>query len=377
MTHLFLITGQSLATGRAPAMTVDPVAQDHALCFDGGPVGGNGQPLTARLGPLRETGTETIASGFAAQLLKTSSDPLILAGQGWAGQPYAVLRKGGPSHVFEQVIAQAQMAKTHVPEVQFGAILVLHGETDGAQGTAEYDRILAQWHQDFASALSDIFDTTEPMPMLLCQTSSISGYCSGDRRHFRTPQMQFQAALTHPQLVLVGPKYQYDYIDWAHIDAASTRRHGALFAKAYRRLAQEGKGWHPLQPRRLTHSDNSVLIDFDVPVEPLCFDTEHVRDPGQYGFSLHDPQSRIIAVEPAGPSRIRLVLDRPPARSARVSYALYNGTSGRSGRLEGARGCLRDSDTEQCALDDSPLFNWSVAFDLPIEWAHPDGDPSR
>ncbi|MEP2785078.1 MAG: sialate O-acetylesterase [Pseudoruegeria sp.] len=362
-TSLYLITGQSLATGLAPALRNRPVAPDRAFCLTGGPVAANGNAAGLPIRPLSEIRTETIASGFAAQLL--AQDPnhkRLIVGQAWRGQPYASVKKGGNSGVYEALVAQAQLAETACQYLEPGAILLLHGETDGALGTVGYDRMLKEWLNNLQQDVSAALERDGTMPMLFCQTSSISGYCNGqDRSHFQTPLAQLQASRDDENLVLIGPKYALDYIDWAHLDARSTRFHGEQFAKVLSRL-KRGEPWAPLSPNYLEVDGTRLRIHFHVPAPPLVIDTDLVTDPGHFGFYLEDPVAKITGLEIVKPKVLDLTLSAPVQANAKLSYALQNGKAGISGRKFGARGCLRDSDPTTSEFGYGSLFNWCVAF---------------
>lgn len=290
---------------------------------------------------------------------------MVIAGQAGGGQPYAALRKGGPSGVFERLAAQVRLIGASTA-VRPGAVLLLHGETDGALGTPGYDAILRRWQADFRQDLGAALGSEWTAPLLYCQTSSISGYCSGARRgHFRTPLAQLRAQDTRAGRVLVGPKYAFDYIDWAHLDAPSTRLHGEYFGKVLAQL-RRGEDWSPVVARAVVRDGLRLRVSFDVPCAPLVLDTGRVSDPGACGFDLDDPRVRITGVALCGPRMVELTLNTAPRRGSLLSYALTNGEAGRSGRPSGTRGCLRDSDATPSAFGDGPLFNWCTAFALPL-----------
>ncbi|PYE80569.1 hypothetical protein [Pseudoroseicyclus aestuarii] len=360
--ELFLITGQSLATGRAPAISTMAGLGAAARCLTGGPVGWNDRPVTLPARELSERGVETIASGFAAHLLAEGDLRAFIAGQAWVGQPYATLKKGGETGVFEAVISQTRLARQIEPDLQPGAILLLHGETDGALGTPDYDLLLEEWVAHLREDLGLAMGMGWTAPLLFCQTSSISGYDrGGGRSAFRTPLAQLHASERHPDMILVGPKYAYDYIDWAHIDAPSTRLHGEYFAKAYKGV-RTGRGWHPLSPASISCRANRLHVEFRVPEPPLVLDTDTIPDPGWFGFHLSDPAASIRGIRIASATSLEIDLTAPPAPGSILSYALHNGVSGTSGRMTGARGCLRDSDATRSVFTGQAMPNWCVAF---------------
>ncbi|MEQ8967048.1 MAG: hypothetical protein RID91_14605 [Azospirillaceae bacterium] len=364
------VTGQSLARGRARAITREPVDPRRAFRLTGGPVAEGPQAVSGPLVPLAETVVESIASGFAGQLLSNDRRrSVIVVGQAAGGQPYAAVRKGAVTGVHERTVSQVGAA-AGLASARARAVLVLHGETDGVLGNAAYDRDLLEWLGAFEADLAPFLADGERLALLICQTSSVSGYARGRRSRdaFVTPFLQCAAARANLRILLVGPKYQYDYLDPAHLDAASTRAHGELFAKVYAEAVIGGAAWRPMGPDRVTVAGHRIVIDFHVPISPLVIDDTTIADPGHAGFCLVDAGTcRIADVAVTGPSQVTVGLSHDPPAGARLSYAFHNGEDGHSGRRYGARGCLRDSDPTPSATTGAALRNWCVAFEHRID----------
>ena len=361
-----IITGQSLAQGGAnPALTTTPPYPENAFKFTNGPVGNGTEVIVPTISPLAEAVNETISTGFAKKLLSYALDrTMLVCGQAQGGQRYSAIKKGGTTNIFADCIKQVGFGNDLLGGSAVRAVFLIHGEADGNAGNTDYANNLVELLNDYTADVKAENGQHEPLVMLLCQTSSAAGYRDlAERDVFTTPFLQLQAASTHPRIFMVGPKYHLTYVDYAHIDAESTRLWGEYYAKVYRRVVIEGEDWKPVSPSAVTVSDSDVVIDFHVPVGPLVLDTTAVVDPGNYGFNLLNAgAASITSVSLTGASQVTVSLSDTPPPGAVLSYAFHNGTYTKSGPTEGARGCLRDSDTEPSEYTGQPMHNWCAAF---------------
>lgn len=361
-----LITGQSLAEGAANAsITHTAMYPDQAWKFIGDSVAVNTQKSGVNLIPLHEAKYETIASGFGNKAITDGlNQQLIMSGQAWGGKPYNEIKKGGDAGVYEKCIEQV-LASHNLPGKSFvPAVFVVHGEADGSLSNKEYDQNLRQWLDDFNHDIGEITNQYEPIIMITCQTSSVAGYKNSAKRdEFTTPFLQLKANNDNSDIFLVGPKYQYQYKDYAHILAEDTRHLGEMYAKVFKQVIEQGNDWQPLKPIAFSKANNEITIDFHVPVGALAFDTTTVKDPGNYGFNLMDASGVVInEVKIISKTQVKITCSANIPKGAVLSYAFHNGTDGKSGRAEGARGCLRDSDNSADLYGYMPLHNWCVIF---------------
>ena len=207
--------------------------------------------------------------------------------------------------------------------------------------------------------------------MLTCQTSSAAGYkkTAPTRHQFTTPLLQLKASAEHPRIFLVCPKYQFSYKDYAHILANDTKWLGEYYAKVKKIVIDEGRDWLGLRPKALRKIDAcTVEIEFEVPVAPLVFDESLVSNPGNYGFSLYNAGEVAISSVELLPdqNKVRIVATDELPPTATITYAFDNGIGGKSGKTEGARGDLRDSDPAMSLDGKFNLYNWAFTFELPI-----------
>lgn len=368
----FIITGQSLAEGGANlAISKTPVAKGKALMLDCGPVPNNTMTGGSYPVDLKETKFETIASNFAKATLANKDKTLFVHGAAVGGMTYARLTRGGNANVYARIIEQMK-ALLHFPfKLSYKAILVIHGEADGGSGTDNYDQALQNWWTYFTEDIQLFTKQQEKPVMLLCQTSSAAGYKRElEKRHeFKTPFAQLKVSAESPYHYLVCPKYQFDYKDHAHILAKDTQYLGEYYAKVKHEVVDKGKDWLGLRPKQLIKTaTNTVDIEFYVPTPPLVFDTDWVSNPSNYGFYLYNDNGVTINnVELlANENKVRITTDGDIPQGATITYAFDNGVGGKSGRTQGARGNLRDSDSIMSLDGQFHLYNWAFAFELPI-----------
>ncbi|MFC3716794.1 hypothetical protein ACFONC_11595 [Luteimonas soli] len=359
-----LITGQSLAQGGAnAAITTVPPYPANAFKFSNGPIGSDNEDIVSTIAPLAESVYETISTGFARKLLSFALDRVLLvSGQAYGGASYDDIKKGGNYTTYADNIQQVAYGAALDGRAAVRALFLIHGEADAYNTgyAADLEELLADFSADIAATNGQV----EPVVLLLCQTSSASGYTNdANRDTFVSPFQQLLASESNPRIFLVGPKYHLGYVDHAHIDAVSERLHGEYYAKVYRRVVIEGLDWRPVSPSNIALDGSDVVIDFNVPVGPLVLDTDLVVDPGNYGFVLKDAGAVVIeSVALTGDSQVTVSLSAAPPADAVLSYAIHNGTNGSSGHIDGSRGCLRDSDPDSSVYTGAALYNWCVAF---------------
>ncbi|MBE0441414.1 hypothetical protein EI164_04955 [Psychrobacter sp. FME13] len=364
-----ITTGQSLAQGGANvAITTTAPYPDNAFKFTNSPIGSNSESVTPYIKPLAEAVRETISTGFAKKLLSVAIDrTLLMSGQAWGGKSYAQIKKGGESGVYEKIIKQAQYAANLDGGSNVHAVFMIHGEQDGAEGNTSYDANLRELLNDYNADIKAVNGQTDNVVMLLCQVSSMSGYkTEATRSTFVTPFLQLKATQDNDDMFLVCPKYFFDYVDHAHINAEATRTLGEYYAKVYRQAVIEGKPWKPLQPNNITSVASTIVIDFDVPKPPLVIDTVKVlegADNLHKGFVLKNSGAVTITdVAKTGDAQVTITLSTPVPTGAILTYAFDNGTYQKTGREQGARGNIRDSDNTLSAYTSQPLQNWCVTF---------------
>jgi hypothetical protein len=166
------------------------------------------------------------------------------------------------------------------------------------------------------------------------------------------PIDQLQAHINDPDTFwCVGPRYQYEYTDNAHMTAAGQYSLGARKA-IVARIRRDGGSWTPVRPISAVRSGAVVDVTFEVPVPPLVLDTSVVSDPGDYGVTWRDAGDgnsvSISSVAVQSPTVLRVTLDGTPTGTAQEIGIAIEATSGAApGPTTGARACIRDSDTAE------------------------------
>lgn len=282
----------------------------------------------------------------------------------------------GKTYVVRGVTAIAGQGESDSNEQNFDFLV----STDGAnRRLLNYTDGLLDWQWDYEHRVKMITGQTEPVPLFISQFGSMTTPES------IIPQRQLDAHTTsNGKVVLVTPNYPFQhYTDCLHYNAHSQRRLGAYFAKAYTKVVIEGGKWEPTRPKTITRAGNVITVKYVVPVPPLVIDTVRVtaQDPTKfpvapyYGFIYRDDtmSASITNVQVTAPDTVTITLSATPTGADKVlRYAYESQNVDRCpGPTNGARGNIRDSDTTKgyhtdAAGDPYELFNWSVAFQMPV-----------
>lgn len=356
--------------------------------------------------PLTEGDTfwypvETMSSGLANQatmLARTKhgkpKHDLLVSLAGRNGLTYWCLRKGtcnfvSPAYLqpFEESMKQVADAKTIATAAgksyAVRIVTAIHGESDDfgyAVGTPEfpldgsdgsfrsltsYGDALLEWQRDYEAGIKAITGQTIPVPLLISQ---FSGW--NDAPTSAVTQLQYDAHVrSNGKVVLVTPGYILDWAsDCRHYTATGERQLGEYFAKAYARIVLEGRRWEPVRPKTVAIAGAVITAKYHVPAPPLVLDTQRVTNPGDFGFEVVDAAGArlpIASVVVSGPDTVAITLAAPPTGKVHLRYAFTHPPNTCTGRLAGARGNLRDSDTTP-SQNGYELFNWGVHYDVAV-----------
>lgn len=368
LNHIF-ITGQSNSIGANAKPILSGSQPYNNKMFNTGIVAGKNN-LTSIV-PLIEIDTpdsgETLASGMLNFLSFQGNGTHFVSSNGVGGFRYDQLAKD--TEPYKTGIAQIQAAKVlanseSIP-YKVSVIVNVHGESDQIFDKPNYSTNVIQWQADYEADIKAISGQTGNIPMLLCQQQVYSP-ADAINQGTSTALELFKAHKLNPnKIVLVGPRYQYDYIDGIHLTNHSQRWHGEQYGKVYKHLI-DGQQWRPLSPNTATISNNEINIQFYVPVPPLAIDTHMIVAPSNtaFGFEFWDNSGNppaITEVSISSPTSIKIILASvPQGTSKQIRYA-YTKTLPQSGRMTGARGNLRDSDSTS-SENNYPLYNWCIHF---------------
>jgi hypothetical protein len=407
-----LSTGQSNATANDATTILSKTQPYNNLMFDTGVLPGTGcgrdycaaYEKPTKLVPLVEGDKffypiETMSSGLANQATKLAKDvygkasfDTLVSLHGRSGNAYICLRKGGCDwwggqtyvYAFDDATKEIEdgyaLAKAAGKSYVVRAVTAIHGEhdhysltggysyfplakTDGSGGMLnDYGEALEEWQHDYETTAKSITGQTQSVPLLISQYSHWN-----DAPHTQISFMQLAAhERSKGKVVVVGPTYALPYSsNCLHFLSDGERQLGEYFAKAYAKIAVEGRPWEPLRPTSATLAGSEITVKYHVPVPPIVIDTTLVTEAPSYGFELGgDAPPAITKVEVVGPDTVKITLASAwTSANKRLRYAYtFSGCS--NGRTS-ARGNIRDSDKtpSQAGYD---LSNWSVHFDLPL-----------
>lgn len=313
-----------------------------------------------------------IDKGFADSLLLCT----FPGGQG--ATPIADLSKG--SHAYQKFIdeikAANQKARDKGWDFVVPAFCWMQGENDMVWDTpGNYKEKLRAFRNSLNTDIKSITGQKEDVACICYQTNCITLakkpnpelYAS---RHGVVPQAQLELIREDPHFVASGPTYLYDFVDnGPHIDGLSQKRLGYLAGLSAINFL-EGKKNKGLIPLNHQIKKDTVIVEFNVPVPPLQLDTQMVSKANHFGFSVIDADNTDILTKViVDKNSVKLCCKRSPA-GAKIRYAI-NGLPNKTGRRQGARGNLRDSQGEKYKakiLDTNyPLHNWCYQFDMPAQ----------
>ncbi|AWI51990.1 hypothetical protein DDU33_08040 [Actinobacillus porcitonsillarum] len=368
----YFLTGQSLAVSMDNPATTTTAFSDKAFTVSTGPMWHKewNNKITGII-PLRERYYETVMSNFGKSVLAKKDKPIMVFGSARGGRAYSALVKGGESGVWEKMMTAFQFVQNTPFKTHYKAMLVIHGEQDGKEKNANYDKNLAEWLDSYTAEIQAITGQNDKPVMLMCQTAGAAHYRPNleDRHLFTTPFLQLKASIENPRIFAVTPKYMFNTVDGIHIDGKSADILGEYYGKVKHLVVDKGEDWLGLRPIKCHKTGaRTVEITFNVPNPPLVFDTTTVTDPGHYGFYLYKGNGVTISKVALDEENNKVIITTNESipDGACITYAFHNGTGGNSGPTKGARGCLRDSCTDLSTDGTWRLHNWCFAFEEKI-----------
>lgn len=369
-----LSTGQSLSVGvnATPALTT---TQPYSNVMLTGGAGGTG--TGASFTPLIESSIETMSSSMANTITanSTSNNFQVVVGlHGVSGYTYSQLKKGttpysnGMTQVTNTKSAATLLGKTS----RVIGVTTIHGETDNLNGVSgpTYQGYLEEWQHDYDTDVKAITGQTNDVILFLDQLSSfMAPYAYSATSEI--PIYQLKAAEDNPgKIVLVTPKYFFNYSDLHHLTAQSERWLGEYYGKVIKKVIINHEAWRPLTPDSALLNGNVIYANFHVPAGILTFDTTLVSPRTNKGFEYYDSTSSasISNVEILDSDTVKITLSGVPTGSdqrLRYAYTGIPGTNTGAQNAGTAAGNLRDTDPYP-SLYGNTLYNWAVHFDQPI-----------
>jgi hypothetical protein len=286
---------------------------------------------------------------------------LVCDNRAHGGKAYVDIKQGTTPYnngLYAAGRAKAIAAANGWDYIYLGSLMI-HGEQDTVNltSTATYDGYLKEMVANESADYKAISGQTGDTMLFVDGCHSFSAYGK------TTPLIalaQLSAALTHPRIRMVCPKYIFPYVDGIHMTGYGYRRLGEYHAEAQYAVYFGGGVWNAFAPYELGQTSDTVWAKFRTPLgHALRFDTTLVSDPtaGRYGFEC-------VGASLSGTPVIdgdRVVISKT-GTATQLRYA-YTGISGQwAGPTTGARGCLRDNSPAVSDFDDTPLYNYCNTF---------------
>ena len=321
------------------------------------------EPLVARAGPgsgsRGQTPMESMANSLAQQARDIGARFRSLSfTAAHGGAPYNELKRG--TTPYANMLAALTKAVTLAEEMGWKVIvdacLNKHGEAD--QVNTSYLADLLEWQQHVDEDVKGITGQQADVHFIMGMPSAVAD--------FQSVSAMLEAHNTSPFHHLSGPDYPFGEAyasDEIHFTGPGYFWIGETMARAWKQAlwsaAQKSKIVQMLDAGR---TGTSVVIEYEVPVEPLVFDTETVSERDVKGFRYFDGSGEISVSDAVitGPAQITLTLASIPSGSdERVEYATSPQSNPRT-EANRVRGNVRDSATDISDHEERPLYNWAV-----------------
>ncbi|MBX2842427.1 MAG: fibronectin type III domain-containing protein [Flammeovirgaceae bacterium] len=312
------------------------------------PIGGDG-------------GTSATAAHFWKNILNKSGSKLEYEGyeifisiSGESGKKLSELSKGNTAYT--KMLSQFSNADTLSRNESLSyakrAVYLFQGSADAATDTAAYKTSLLGFRDDLDA------DVGANIPLVIAQVNEGTVGIA-----------QFNAAKNDDNIFIASPTYfvpdSVDGRQWL----------GQYFSKVYQSEVfidtLNKPVWTGLSPKEISRTENTVLIEFNVPTAPLVFDTDIVTEQTAKGFEISDANGvvGIKSVKIVDGNKVVITVNdgETLGNNAKVSYALSTG----KGNLKDSETKYNTSSYKDSEGDFYKLNNWAFAFDEDI----PNGTP--
>jgi hypothetical protein len=325
-------------------------------------VSGMGEnPMYGTLGHIKELITEENGISYAV-----NNYQLAAACTAVSGSSITELIKG--TAPYTTAMAQIQSAKniaaSYGRSMSFQATTWTQGETDAIVGMAKatYKGHLKQLVSDYNTDAKAITGQYNNAIFITYQTASVA--------NMDIALAQLEVANENPLVYMACPMYQFEYGDYLHITATSSKWLGGYYGLVYKRVVIDKQDWQPLQP--VAHAINGNVIDLIFNKTGLVFDTTQVPAQTNQGFAVVNgagAAQTISAIAIVAPNRVRITMATTPASGWAIKYAhTSTGFPVFSPAYAGGAGNLRDNqgDTIVYSAISKPMHNWCVIFNYSI-----------
>lgn len=311
---------------------------------------------------------------------RTGSDTLLCVfADGQGATPIDALLRG--SAAYKRLMADICHSHDLAERKGYGyivpAVCWMQGESDMYDYThADYKALLRAFARDVNDDIQGITGQEDEVVVICYQTNLVS-VCDSFRPYSYdctecvVPQAQMELVRDNDLFVPGTPTYPLTFVrENKHIDAVSQRLVGHYNALALLDVlaGRQHDGVLPLTA--VASGEREVRVTLSVPAPPLVIDTVTVATADGYGFTVVTADGRNILDSVCIDGNDIVIACTDSVKDCRVRYAV-NGTKGKSGRINGSRGNIRDSqgDGVTASIDgyDYPLHNWCWQFDMPVQ----------
>jgi len=157
--------------------------------------------------------------------------------------------------------------------------------TDNTTDKAAYKDLMLTLKNDMQNDVMNVYQQTHK-PLFI--TYQVGGkYIVGFEQNIAMAQLE--ASNEESDIVCAGPVYVMSDRNAGHLDANGYRWFGEMLGKVFYKTYIQGGNFTPLQPAKISKHDNNTLhIDYLVPVKPLVIDTLLVKRERNLGFVVKD-----------------------------------------------------------------------------------------
>jgi hypothetical protein len=389
--HVVIGLGQSLMVGSQAAsslVSIVPVWPDDALMFtrsDGLSDVRMGLPtadvatsialdpsllvdfeaLVSRVGQgggsRGETPMESFSASLAAQarLIGAQFRTLSFAAA-TGGAAYDSIKKGTLTYnnMLTALTRAKQLAEAKGWRVIVDGCMVKHGEANSS--TVAYLANLLEWQSDIDADVKAITGQLADVHFVMNQPSTHTTATP------RAIQAMLDAHNTSPYHHLAGADYPFGSAyaaDELHMTGPGYYWIGEQMARAWRQALWSSAGKSKIvQIISASRTGTSVVMNYEVPVPPLVFDTTTLTERDVRGFRFFDSSGQVSISSAAitGPAQITLTLGSTPSGSGeRIEYATAPQADPKTAASR-PRGNVRDSSNDTSAHTGRALHNWAV-----------------
>lgn len=321
---------------------------------------------------------ETQGSGLMAWLYRTSqiqgerAPVLLYRAFGQGATSIVDLDKEGsvegdvyPDSIFD-IQEAVRIAGLYGKQIKMNFICWTHGQADVNMPYADYKAYLIQLANDYDADIQAILPEGNGAVNMVISQVGASRYAGSATSEVQLAQLD--AAIENPNMFVSTPEYIFMKIDNTHLRPREYSVLGEYQAKAIRSIKKTGD-WEPLRPLNATLDQQTVRIEFNVPVGGLVFDTDLLPFTANYGFEYVDDDSsaEIRSVRIVSHNTIDIRLSKVPSGANPIIRYARTGTEMPVGFLPSAWGNLRDQDESMSFMEPGRrLYNWCVNFELSL-----------